>query len=338
MRIIHAVRSDRFAGVEAHICGLAATQAASGHQVWVIGGDPAAMRTRLGGHGVTHLTAHRVFDVARGLTSLRDVDADIVHAHMTAAEIPAALVPVARARVTTRHFAAPRGSSPTARYVAAQCARRFAAQIAVSAYVASHIESSSVVIHSGVDNRPLVPPADRVRALLLVQRLEAEKHSADALSAFARSGLDRQGWRLWIAGNGSRRDALRSLAHELQVEDRVDFLGHRSDARTLMDEASLMIAPTAVEAFGLAVVEAMSCGLPVIAAGSGAHLETVGSVQGSTLFSPGDVGEAARQLRALADDPGRRAAYGASLRDAQRARFTLEHQARQTDEVYRSVL
>ena len=82
----------------------------------------------------------------------------------------------------------------------------------------------------------------------------------------------------------------------------MEFLGHRSDVHDLMRSAAIFVATRPDEAFGLSVVEAMARGLPVVAAGSGAHLETVGSVPGAALFGPGDSDEAARLLEDLAAD------------------------------------
>ena len=64
-----------------------------------------------------------------------------------------------------------------------------------------------------------------------------------------------------------------------------------------------LVAPCPIEAFGLSVVEAMARSLPVVAAAAGAHLETVGSVDGAALFPPtDDPADAARWLEKLAGD------------------------------------
>ena len=68
-----------------------------------------------------------------------------------------------------------------------------------------------------------------------------------------------------------------------------------------MRAAGVLLAPRTDEAFGLSVVEAMARGLPVVAAGSGAHLETVGSVPGAALFRAGR----RRRRRAAAARAGR---------------------------------
>ncbi|SDB79865.1 Glycosyltransferase involved in cell wall bisynthesis [Raineyella antarctica] len=340
LRIVHAISSDAFAGVERHVSTLAAAQSRmDSHRVAVIGGDPGAMRATIGDPSVVVHPAGSVLDVVRGLDRLRDCD--VIHVHMTAAETAAVLslrswrVPV----VATRHFAAHRGRSLGGRSVAPLIRARVSAQISISAYVADRIDGPSTVVHPGVPSQP-DPVAGIVRtpSVLVVQRLEAEKDTADAIRAFASSGLHRHGWSLDIAGSGSQVTALSAVARELGVSDRVRFLGHRSDVVDLMRQAGLLVAPCSVEGLGLTVLEAMAAGLPVVASAAGGHLETVGAVREPALFSPHDVVAAGELMSELAADPSRRACYGAELRDLQRTSFTTEAQARATDLVYRSVL
>ncbi|WP_258934086.1 glycosyltransferase [Nesterenkonia pannonica] len=105
--------------------------------------------------------------------------------------------------------------------------------------------------------------------MLIAQRLEAEKDTATAIEAFARSELAARGWRLRIAGDGSLRPALERQAAELGIAQSTEFLGMRTDVSELMGAAGLMLAPCAVEGLGLGVLEAMSVGLPVVASRSG---------------------------------------------------------------------
>jgi len=338
MRILHAVRSDAFAGVERHVASLAVAQVRAGHRVAVVGGDAAAMRAALG-PSVPHRLASTVAQVTAAVRAWRG--GDVVHAHMTAAEIAVTLAaPLSQTPVvSTRHFAGARGASPGGRLAEPALRRRIDAQIAISRYVADHVDGASTVIRAGVPGRAHGHPAsERARSILLVQRLAPEKDTATAVRAFALSGLAPLGWRLDVAGRGPERAALESLVGELGVADSVTFLGPRSDVADLMAEAGLLLAPCPAEGLGMTVLEAMAAGLPVVAAAAGGHLETVGTVDSAALFVPGDARAAAALLEALAADPDRRDSYGAELRTAQLERFTLDAQVAGTDAVYRSVL
>ena len=338
MKIIHAVCTDAFAGVERHVAMLAAAECDRGHDVTVAGGRPDIMRAMIDRPGVRHLAAPTVGAMA--VTLARQRAADVVNVHMTEAEIAAALawpwlrVPV----VATRHFAATRGqSSRPAAFVARWAARRLSAQIAVSQFVAAHVEGPSAVVISGVASWPDRPVFDREKIVLVAQRLEVEKRTEDAIRVFAESHLAAAGWVMQVAGDGQQRRHLERLAEAAGVEG-VRFLGQRRDVDQLMSRAAVLLAPRTDEALGLTVLEAMSHRLPVIAAGAGGHVETVGSVCPELLYPPGDLGSAAELLSTLAQDSDRRSDLGKLLQDAQRKQFSIEAQAVATEVIYRSVL
>ncbi|MGO4599359.1 glycosyltransferase family 4 protein [Terrabacter sp. 2RAF25] len=339
MRILHAVRSDAFAGVESHVARLARAQADAGDEVMVVGGDPTRMASAVG-PGVRTLPAGTVAHVLAAVRRWAP-SSDIVHAHMTAAEIACAtaMLGVATPLVVTRHFARDRGSNPVSTIAAVGAARRVSAQIAISHYVSRAIAGESVVIHPGVGSTATTrPAAQREPVVLLAQRLEPEKAGDLALRAFAQSGVADQGWRLEVAGDGSERSRLCTLADEVGISGSTRFLGHSSDVASLMERASVLLAPCSIEGLGLTVLESMASALPVVAVAAGGHLETVGSVTGAALHPPGDVDRAAELLSCLVSDPGRRDAYGFRLQQAQRTSFTPAHQAQATADVYATVV
>jgi glycosyltransferase involved in cell wall biosynthesis len=339
VRVLHAVRSDAFAGVESHVARLACAQAASGDEVVVIGGDPERMAAAVRG-AARIVPATTVREVMTSVRHWRR-GADVVHAHMTAAEIAcaAALFDSRTPLVVTRHFARVRGSNPASTAAASAAATRVSAQMAISDYVARTIGGVSTVIHPGVPSTDSTLDVEqRRRVVLVAQRLEAEKETDLAVTAFARSGLADAGWRLELAGEGAERAHLETLAASVGIAASTDFLGHRSDVPQLMRRASMLLAPCRVEGLGLTVLEAMAEALPVVAVGAGGHLETVGSVAGAALHPAGDSAAAATLLASLALDPEARDAYGSALQQAQRDRFTPEHQAAETAAVYREVV
>ena len=340
MRIVHAVCTDAFAGVERHVAVLAAAQADRGHEVVVAGGHAATMTAVMDRSQIRHIPA-------RTITAMRSIlnrlgDADIFNVHMTAAEIAAATawqsrhVPV----VATRHFAAHRGQSSWAAGVVSRwAARRIAAQIAVSRYVAEHVEPPATVVLSGVGSTEMSNPvASRSRTVLVAQRLQPEKRTGDAIQCFAASGLAASGWHLDIAGSGADLGRLRDVVAQCGLDSSVRFLGQRRDIGILMANAAILLAPRPDEALGLTVLEAMSHELPVVAANGGGHLETIGAIAPELCYPVGDLSAGAEILRMLAANEAQRGQLGARLRAAQRAQFSLEAQACATEAVYRSVL
>ncbi|MEO6268625.1 MAG: glycosyltransferase family 4 protein [Nocardioidaceae bacterium] len=339
MRIVHVCCTDGFAGVERHVSDLAVAQAALGDEVRVIGGDETRMRASLEAGRVAWGRGATVGEAVRQLRGTSRPD--VVNVHMSAAELAVAVSPWLRGVpvVATRHFAAHRGARRVSRAVVRFAARRVSTQIAVSRFVADHVDGPSTVIHTGVPDQPdTVLAAARRRNVLVAQRLEPEKNTALAVEAFGRSGLAAEGWVLELAGDGSQLAELQQLAHRLGIGDAVHFLGHRRDVGDLLLEAGAFLASRGDEAYGLSVLEAMAAGVPVVAAAGGGHLETAGGVDGAALFPVGDATRAGELLRQLADDEALRDRYGVALQRSQRECFGLDRQARLTDELYRTVL
>ena len=126
-------------------------------------------------------------------------------------------------------------------------------------------------------------PERRRTALLTVGRIAPNKRIDDLLrlhSALRQGGFPDA--ELWIAGDGSRLpryvDGLRALASRLGIEDGVHWLGRvdTSDLARLYRTASLYVSMSEHEGFAASLVEAMHCGLPVLARDAGAVAETAG--------------------------------------------------------------
>ncbi|GGI46676.1 glycosyltransferase involved in cell wall biosynthesis [Agromyces flavus] len=340
LRILHAIRSDGFSGVERFVLRLARQQQADGHDVAVIGGATEQMRESLDPIGIPHTAAPHTHEVARAVR--RSASAfDVVNAHMTAAELGTAAGLAGRVRrpavVVTRHFAKPHGR--VGPIPVGPLVRPFIdAQISISRAVASAIDGPSTVVHSGVEARPMRDGLLRGRTVLMAQRLQPEKHGHVGIRAFAAAGLAEMGWTLEIAGHGPEQVALEQLARDLGIARAVRFLGYRADLPEVMDRAGLLIAPCPVEGLGLTVLEAMAGGMPVVAAGAAGHLDVFEGLEDRCLFAVDHPDDAARMLRRLADDDDSRSALGVVMHSVQQRRFSLRAQAAGTERVYRSVL
>lgn len=315
-RVLQVVRSDAFAGVERYIVDTATELRRRHWDVVVIGGEHARMRAELP-IGVEHRPATTVREVAREIRDAGRVD--VVHAHMTAAELPAAVFKRGARLVVTRHFATPRGQSRSGRIAARYIEKRMDAQIAISQFVADATDTPCIVLHNGV--RPSDVKRPREAAVVVLQRHEPEKDTGTALQAWAHSGLAKVGWRMVVYGRGSQSDMLTEMARGLKLNDSVEFRGFVEDSRSALAAAAVVVAPAPAEPFGLTVVEAMSVGTPVIAADGGAHRETLGS--DGLYFPSGDVLKCAERMHAIAADAEERARIGGSLKQRQRALFSI---------------
>lgn len=100
--------------------------------------------------------------------------------------------------------------------------------------------------------------------ILSVGRLAPQKGHDLLIRSFSMISADFPEWSILIAGEGPEKENLERLVKELNLNERVIFYGLHNDPRELMLQSSLFILPSRYEGFPNALVEAMSCGMPVI--------------------------------------------------------------------------
>jgi glycosyltransferase involved in cell wall biosynthesis len=153
------------------------------------------------------------------------------------------------------------------------------------------------------------PP--RGGTVIAVGRLSPEKGFDALLRAFRDGFADAPDWRLEIWGDGPLRSQLEAQASAPGLGGRARVCGPTNEPWPVMAHAQVFALTSAYEGFPNAMLEAMALGLPTVAfdCNSGPRDLTDGGRVG-VLVPPGDVPSMARALRALADDPARRAALG----------------------------
>jgi glycosyltransferase involved in cell wall biosynthesis len=184
---------------------------------------------------------------------------------------------------------------------------------------------SALVVYLPVSPRPARATRLEVRqaletppeAVVIVQacRLEWWKGHRLLLDALALLG-DVPCWVCWIAGGAQRPheqtylEELRRRCQEAGLQERVRFLGARTDVPDLLAAADIHCQPNlGPEPFGIAFVEALSAGLPVVTTALGGALEIVDEACG-VLVPSGDAAQLAETLRRLIEDPDRRRRLG----------------------------
>lgn len=302
-RVVHVVVTGNFAGVERYVCDVANETALRGWEATVVGGDPKWMSSVLAGE-VRWLSGSTTAQAFRSLA--RAGVQDVCHAHMTLGEFVAvASRPWHRAPVvSTRHFAARRGSSLAGRALSRWIAPRLAYEIAISEFVARNLERPpDAVLQNAVPPSPCLWKQTN-RTVLVLQRLEREKDTMTALRAWQASRLHEHGWALRVVGGGSERGSLEEWAKSSGLRE-VTFTDWTSAVAEELARAGILLASAPAEPFGLSVVEALAAGVPVVACAAGGHLETVGRLPDARMFPPGDAEAAAAALRSLLPDPVR---------------------------------
>ncbi|MEU8322550.1 glycosyltransferase [Nonomuraea sp. NPDC048881] len=136
------------------------------------------------------------------------------------------------------------------------------------------------------------------------------------------------------------RDArrLRALAEQLGVADRVTLLGQvkRASVPKLMRSADAVVSVPREAATGVVALEAMACGVPVIASAVGAHLDSVIDGVTGLLVPPDRPARTARLAREILCDPTLRTALGYAGADRARSRYSWERVSQELVRVYES--
>nr|QFZ93245.1 glycosyltransferase [Synechococcus elongatus PCC 11802] len=165
---------------------------------------------------------------------------------------------------------------------------------------------TQVIAQQAAISRQQRPPSDRQR-IIMVARLDPIKDQATLLQAFAAIAPRHPDWDLWLVGDGCDRDRLESLAQSLGLNPATIFLGRSSEIPTLLGKADLFaFSTTAAEGFGIALIEAMAAGLPIVASNVPACREVLLEGQAGLLVPPGDRFAWQQTLDRLLSDPAER--------------------------------
>jgi len=217
--------------------------------------------------------------------------------------------------------------------------------IAVSDHVAKQLRTvlpfmshKLDVVHNGIPTvkflRTEKKPTRERPVVLTVARLSHQKGIRYLLDAAAQIPHAE----FWIAGDGPDRNALLSHAAQLQIADRVKFLGHVTDIAATLWQADLFVLPSLFEGLPVSVLEAMAAGVPVIATDVGGTREEIRSGETGVLVPPSDAEALAAAICLLLNDPALAQRLAESAQQSVRQEFSVETMVRQTTEIYDRVL
>ncbi len=130
--------------------------------------------------------------------------------------------------------------------------------------------------------------------------------------------------RLLMVGDGPDRTAAEHLASQLGVADHVEFLGKQNNVQRLIRLADVLLMPSEMESFGLAGLEAMACGVPVVGTRVGGVPELITPGVDGFLEAVGDVAGQARRVLEIVEDPDGQLRMAAASRRTAEARFSTD--------------
>jgi len=180
------------------------------------------------------------------------------------------------------------------------------------------------VVHLGADIPAEVTARRTRQTIVTLGHLMARKRHAVVLHALAALPEATRPDYL-VIGDGPERPALMSLARELGLAERVRLVGQLDHRRALAELARchLLVMPSVDEPFGVAYVEAMAAGLPVIAVrDEGGPQDIAAAGRGIVLVPRDDHRALAEAIAAELRDPAALAAHGAAARETVKRQFT----------------
>ena len=342
MRVVHVHRIGGIGGSERHLLTLLPALAAKGVDVRFVGLDMPGADPFYEELSVPFERLKRPWKLP---WALRRGKPDIVHTHLVHADVYGAITTTAPI-VSTKHNPDPFRLGPW-RHAERMLARRAKRIIAISDAVRRFsIDEVGLppekfeLVYYGLDelprpwapNPPLQLPEGPL--LLCVGRLVVQKGIDTAIRSLPRIPEAA----LLVLGDGPGRAALLRLANELEVGDRVLMPGRVGDIAAIYKRADLLVHPARWEGFGLAMLEAMLAGKPVVATEAGSAPELVVDGETGVIVPASDPPGMAAAVNIILGEPDLARRYGTRGLERARAEFSVEKMTRGTLAVYESAL
>lgn len=209
-------------------------------------------------------------------------------------------------------------------------------QLALNNNVAS--EKKIIAIQNGmneINENMLAAPDKNPPNIIMVARFQQPKDHVSLIKAL--NELKDREWTLQLVGEdgGLQKQAI-DLVAEFGLQDRIEFLGNRSDVDDLLRKSQIFVLTSFWEGFPLTIIEAMRAKLPVVASNVGGVSEAV--IDGETGYVVNDFSELVSGLKALIESPEKRLVMGENGRMRYKENFTFDHMYNQTFEVYEDVI
>jgi glycosyltransferase involved in cell wall biosynthesis len=368
IRVLQVVPTLQRRGIESIVCAIALSLHGNGYEI-----DICCLRSKGPLEGVLSRHGVRVYcleeegprDTAaawRFLSVLRRGPYDIAHLHcVSAASYLLPAVWMARVpKVLCTFHGLPGSSAPpfvdtkrSIRGLAARFASRYVDwTYACSAAVLNAHQndgwrgSRSSVIHNGIDPVQFRPAADKAAARAAVGIYSAgpvlgsvgslcqEKGHRYLIQAFARLRNCIPDACLLLVGSGPDAARLGSLACECGCADAIHFFGESAEIAQCLQAMDVFVLPSLAEGFGLALAEAMACGVPVVASAVGGVPELVTDGVSGLLVPPADPEALAGSIGRILDSPAlARELSTRALQDIS-DNFSVGRMIRQVSELY----
>jgi glycosyltransferase involved in cell wall biosynthesis len=172
----------------------------------------------------------------------------------------------------------------------------------------------------------------------MLEERKGHRYLLEAIATLNRSRDASSRIKCAIAGDGPMRGELVKLARDSGIANDVLFLGMIGDTRQLLDALDLFVFPSLKEGLGVALLEAMACGLPVVATRAGGVVDIVEDGHSGLLVESRDSASIASSIAALEHDAPRRSLLGSAARMRVGENFSMDAMTNNTLDLYRTCL
>lgn len=322
MRIIHLIESFSRGGAEIFACELACSQKRMGHDIILISlfcsGDTVFEKKKsdeLSDNGIEiHIldfSESKIKGTVRLRQLLKDINPDIINTHLQTVTIYTAAAKLFTGIVMVQTF-----HSINIRYSIFQkivFSFLLKGLISVSDDIDSVLKEifnvrhvTSTVIYNGIDTNRIVPVSERennaVRCIAVGNLTEPKNYSMliDVYSKMKESGMYLP--HCIIVGDGPLRQKLERAVEENDLETHIELLGYRDDVPDLLSRSDIFIMTSAWEGLSIALIEAVSAGLPAVVTDVGSNHLLVHDNRNGFLIEPQSSERFARRLNQLVID------------------------------------
>ena len=353
LRILHIDPEKNWGGGEAQVFGLLQYLSQWGHRNdLATPADGALFRQSLPSVRKIPLSVRNDLDL-RGVPALRRLIRqeryDIVHLHTKRAHALSLWLPRgerAPKYLVTRRMDYPEPRNCYTRYL---YNRRVDGVVAISRSVADRLSEAGVnrrpirLIYSGIDpgpfkgslkdQRPNEPPNVAILAVL-------EERKGHRFLLGAARVLKERGRRIKyvFAGDGSQKAQLQRMVQRLGLREEVSFVGFVKDVPKFLSSIDVLVLPSLYEGLGVAALEAMAAGKPVVATRVGGLAESIVDGETGFLVPSRDATALAEAIQKLVGDPFMARAMGQKGTARVLSIFTMERMARQNEAYYYALL
>jgi len=285
----------------------------------------------------------------------RNVGFDLLRIHSPTIGLLGRLLQIVSGRPTVAHYHHIEAHDPIHNAITRQVIHHYDLVTTPSQFALEQLvthfgfnRQKGLVVYPGVDPQYQVQPpneplrrrlalADKV-VLLYVGVLAPRKNLRFLLDAFNLAQQQQPNIALVLVGDGPQRDELRQYTEQLDLTAAVRFTGYIAEADKVdyYNLADIFVFPSLLEGFGMAVAEAMACGVPVVSSNAASLPEVVGDA--GLLASPTDVAQFSQQILRLAQDSDLRRELGEQGRLRVEENFSWLKAAHTTFDAYTQVL